>query len=72
MSKIHFTWYVHDDEGFPEDLRSSWTKVQEPELVTDELLARLDYREYRTPFYEVSLQCELDTETLEVKILSAS
>lgn len=72
MSKIHFTWYLHDDEGFPYELTQAWTKVQEPELVTDELFARIEESNSRRPFYEVSLQCELDTETLEVKILSAS
>ena len=71
MAKIDFTWYIHDEEGFPDSLREEWTKVQQPELLTDELMERLDTFEYRKPFYEVKLHCQLDTETLEVKIVSA-
>jgi hypothetical protein len=71
VAKIDFTWYLHDDEGFPDGLTEVWTDVQQPELVTKELLARLDTSEFRRPFYEVKLQCQLDTETLDVKIVSA-
>lgn len=70
--KIDFTWYLYDNEGFPENLRESWTKVKQPELVTDELLERLEDRRFSRPFYEVTLQCQLDTETLAVEIVSAS
>lgn len=64
MSKVEFTYYLHDDSDTFEmaaDLRS-----QHPDVFDEELLEKMG-----RPFYEVTLTCEVDTDTGDVVILRA-
>lgn len=60
---IEFTWYLHG--GKPYEERERWTRALgfTPD---DALMEKMGY-----PFYEVTLLCQLDTETGQVNILSA-
>lgn len=60
--KIPFKYYVHDDSNTSE--RVDWISEQTGVTFTDEMT-----EEMGRPFYEVTLNCELDSVTGEVTIL---
>jgi len=65
MAKVPFKYYLHDSsfrESFEWVLKNQDLEVE----MTEDLWQKIG-----RPFYEVTLQCELDTETGEVEILSA-
>lgn len=64
MSKVLFKYYLHDDYGKYElvDYIQKQTGVE----FTEEQIEDLG-----RPFYEVTLHCELDTDTMNVTILRA-
>lgn len=66
MAKYQFKYYLHDNYEHPElvDFLSDERYGGVPKDVAE---AIADSR----PFYEVTLECEYDTETGETKILSA-
>lgn len=61
--KVAFTHYLHDDKSGVREMFSDLSLRQGLGL-DEEALDELKWN-----FYEVELQCELDTETLEVSIL---
>lgn len=63
--KIPFKWYMHADKADTFDFFKNLGRQNQLGLDTDAL------EELKWSFYEVELACELDTETLEVTILSA-
>lgn len=67
MSKHPFTWYVNDDwKDEPDEIVNELVRLGGLDRAVAERLVP------ERPFYEVTLQCEVDDETLEVTILSAS
>lgn len=60
--KIQFKYYLHDDASFFERLEDLQAQSH---LFTEELVEKMG-----RPFYEVTLQCEVDTDTGSVTILS--
>ena len=69
--KVPFVYYLHDDYNSHElvdEIRSQLSKqgVDLPE--SDDVLAE----RFGSPFYEVKLECELDTVTGEVTLLKAN
>lgn len=63
--KIPFKHYLHDDKATVREMFSDMSH-REGLGLDEEALDELKWN-----FYEVELDCELDTETLEVSILSA-
>ncbi len=61
--KVAFTHYMHDDKSSVREMFSDLSLRKG--LALDE--AALD--KLKWSFYEIALQCELDTETLEVSIV---
>jgi hypothetical protein len=57
---VDFEWYLHGNKPYED--RENWTR-QLGFAVTDEMLEKIGQ-----PFYEVTLQCTLDTETGKVEI----
>jgi len=62
--RIPFTYYVHDDANTEERARDIGEQIGRP--LTDEEIQKIG-----RPFYEVTLYCELDTETGEVSLIRA-
>ena len=64
MAKLQFKYYLHDDHDSTELVEAIAERVglngQDP------VFEKID-----RPFYEVELDCELDTETGDIKILGA-
>lgn len=68
MAKHQFTWYLNDDwegAGPGEDTIDELAGAGLPRDLARRLLPE-------KPFYQVTMQCEVDDETLEVTILSAT
>lgn len=61
--KVRFTHYMHDDKSSVREMFSDLSLRQELGL-DEEALDTLKWS-----FYEIALQCELDTDTLEVSIV---
>lgn len=61
--KVQFTHYMHDDKYSVREMFSDLSLRQGLGL-DEEALDTLKWS-----FYEIALQCELDTETLEVSIV---
>ena len=64
MAKLQFKYYLHDD----------YDSTERAEVIAER--AGLDpedpvFEKIDRPFYEVELDCELDTETGDIKILGA-
>jgi hypothetical protein len=68
MSKIPFRYYLHD-ESFAELFDFTFRDTELANLSEDEKDALL--QKIGRPFYEMTLKCELDTETGEVTLLEA-
>ena len=68
--KVHFKYYLHDDrDGFEESMKYALKQAgyKDNSRSFEKLISKMD-----RPFYEVTLNCELDTETGEVKVISSS
>lgn len=65
MSVVNFKYYLHDNSSSSE--RAEWIESQTGVEMTDELIDKIG-----RPFYEVRLDCTLDTETGEVKVTGVS
>lgn len=65
---VPFKEYLHEEweEGMPDNLISQLRKVG----LTEEQIEELDQKAGR-PFYEVTLDCTIDTDTGEVKLIEA-
>ena len=61
--KVQFTHYMHDDKSSVREMFSDLSLRQGLGL-DEEALDTLKWS-----FYEIALQCELDTDTLEVSIV---
>ena len=61
--KVRFTHYMHDDKSSVREMFSDLSR-REGLGLDEEALDELKWN-----FYEIALQCELDTETLEVSIV---
>lgn len=61
--KVEFTHYMHDDKSSVREMFSDLSLRQGLGL-DEEALDTLKWS-----FYEIALQCELDTDTLEVSIV---
>ncbi len=69
---VSFTHYMHDDwrDGLPYNVTESLREAYgEKHLPDDELIALAD--KIGDPFYEVRLDCELDTESGSVRLVKA-
>ncbi len=66
--KIKFNEWLHEDweEGLPKNVRDSLERAGVPSEEWGPLEVKMD-----RPFYEVTMECELDTETGKVEILRA-
>lgn len=64
MAKLPFTYYMHDESFYErvEDLFPGLTEAQQEDLA----------EKAGKPFYEVTLRCEIDDQTGEVTLISAS
>ena len=69
MAVVEFKYYLHDSSG--ENLAWALGKSN-PDMTEDEAEALGERLREERPFYEVTLNCQVDTDTLEVKILSAT
>lgn len=67
MSKVRFVYYLTDTDDQESRCEAIVTGASEPLAIDDSLADKIG-----NPFYEVQLQCELDTETGAVTILGAS
>lgn len=64
MAVLPFTYYLHDADS---SALEEWLQEQVPDLTEEQ--ARLVAE--KRPFYEVTLECTLDTETGDVSIVGA-
>lgn len=67
MSVVPFVYYLNDTDDQEGRCEAIMTGASEPLVIVDALAEKIG-----NPFYEVQLQCTLDTMTGEVRILGAS
>lgn len=65
MAVLPFMYYLHDDYSSNE--LADWLQEQIPDLTEEQARLAAEKR----PFYEVTLECALDTETGAVTIVGA-
>lgn len=66
MSKVRFVYYLHDTASTDERSAQIMANAETPVTIDDAMEQRIG-----RPFYEVALDCELDTDTGRVEILGA-
>lgn len=63
---VHFKHYLHDDEFYEDDLVWALSHSGVTENVSDQVIITAVQAR---PFYEVTLECELHTETGKIEII---
>lgn len=65
MTVVPFKYYLHDDASARE--RAQWISQQTGVEIDENLMEKIG-----RPFYEIGLDCTLDTQTGEVRVLGVS
>lgn len=68
MTKVRFKYYLHDNSSSSEFAEFVHPQIKNDVSLSEEEISRIVDK----PFYEVELLCELDTETGEVVVISAT
>ena len=63
MAQVEFKWHVHDGKMYES---REWFEHQVGFTLTEE-----QWEQLGSPFYEVELDCVLDTDTMKVELVGA-